>query len=291
MENGYEYIVKEGDTLSEILYDLTGSANKDIYEKIAADNNIGNVEHIIPGQKIVIGPEYLGSSSSNSSSNTGSGGETKNVETNNDDSLIFESDDQSDLEQFLSKNESQEKKSEEINPQKKEASNNQQNLTPQEKVPANTSQQNEDNNTKSNGTNNVSNTVYTPSDYEICYPQSVSGFEPRNFFKTFQIKENAGERFVAVNNQVRKCGTDIDGIITSLTTLKTKMGENTGTTTQIDKITNALKQKKEDLITKNSELIKACDQVIDYVYANKSSKAEEASKVYNTISNIDIYKG
>lgn len=289
MENGYEYIVKEGDTLSEILYDLTGNANKEIYEKIAADNNIGNVDHIIPGQKIIIGPEYLGSNSSNPSSDTGSSGETKAVEANGDDSLIFESDDQSELEQLLSKNESQEEKSEEKS-QKKENSNNQQNLTPQEKVHA-ALQQNEDNNTKSNGTNNVSNAIYTPSDYEICYPQSVSGFEPRNIFKTFQIKENAGEHFVAVNNQVRKCGTDIDGIIASLTTLKTKMGENTGTTTQIDKITNALKQKKEDLITKNSELIKACNQVIDYVYANKSSKAEEASKVYNTISNIDIYKG
>lgn len=290
MENGYEYIVKEGDTLSEIFYDLTGNANKEIYEKIAADNNIGNADHIIPGQKIIIGPEYLESNLSNPSSNTGSSGGTKNIETNGDDSLIFESDDQSELEQFLSKNESQEEKSEKT-PQKKEASNNRQNLTPQEKVPANTSQQNEENNAKKNGTNNISNAIYTPSDYEICYPQSVSGFEPRNIFKTFKIKENAGEHFVAVNNQVRKCGTDIDGIIASLIILKTKMGENTGTTTQIDKITNALKQKKEDLIIKNSELIKACDQVIDYVYANKSSKAEEASKVYNTILNIDIYKG
>ncbi len=40
-------------------------------------------------------------------------------------------------------------------------------------------------------------------DFEICYPGNVTGWEPRNSFKTFQVKENAGEEFVAVNNQVR----------------------------------------------------------------------------------------
>ena len=59
----------------------------------------------------------------------------------------------------------------------------------------------------------------------------------------------------------------------------------------IHKIEFWQQEKKKDLITKNSELIKACNQVIEYVYENKSSKAEEATEVYNTIANINVYKG
>jgi len=292
MENGYEYIVKEGDTLSDILYDLTGSANKDIYEKIASDNNIENADHIIPGQKIIIGQEYLNSNSNNTSMSSISENtsDSQKNETDNGNSLLFESEDQSELEQILTKEPLNEKEAEKMS-SNEQTNDSKQNLTPQEKIASSTSSQNGSTNSISNNSNNNSNSIYVPSDYEICYPNSVSGFEPRDSFKTFQIKKNAGEHFVDVNNQVRKCGTDIDGIISSLTTLKTKMGENTGTTTQIDKITNALMQKKKDLITKNSELIKACNQVIEYVYENKSSKAEEATEVYNTIANINVYKG
>ena len=128
-------------------------------------------------------------------------------------------------------------------------------------------------------------------EFEICYPSSVRGWEPRNSFKTFQVKENAGEEFVAVNNCVKKCCKDIDGVIQSLQTLRTKMGENTGTTSQIDKIVKSLGEKKQDLITKNQELINACEQVIQYVYENKTSKSQEAGAVANTIAQIDIYKG
>lgn len=69
------------------------------------------------------------------------------------------------------------------------------------------------------------------------------------------------------------------------------MGENTGTTNQIDKITKSLTDKKQDLITKNTELIEACYKVIEYVYENKESKSNQASEIYNTISQINLYKG
>ena len=128
-------------------------------------------------------------------------------------------------------------------------------------------------------------------DFEICYPGNVTGWEPRNSFKTFQVKENAGEEFVAVNNQVRKCCQDIDGVIQYLKTLRTKMGENTGTTSQIDRIVNSLGEKKQDLITKNQELINACEQVVQYIFENKSNKSAEAARVSETIERIDIYKG
>ncbi len=128
-------------------------------------------------------------------------------------------------------------------------------------------------------------------EFEICYPSNVQGWEPRNSFKTFIVKENAGEEFVAVNNCVKKCCTDIDGIIQSLNTLRTKMGENTGTTSQIDKIVRGLGEKKQDLITKNQELITACEQVVQYIYENKANKSEEASAVARTIEQINIYKG
>lgn len=128
-------------------------------------------------------------------------------------------------------------------------------------------------------------------EFEICYPSNVQGWEPRSNFLTFQVKENAGEEFVAVNNCVRKCCQDIDGVIQSLQTLRTKMGENTGTTSQIDKIVKSLGEKKQDLITKNQELINACNQVIQYIYDNKANKAQEAGAVANTIAQIDIYKG
>lgn len=128
-------------------------------------------------------------------------------------------------------------------------------------------------------------------DFEICYPSSVAGWEPLNSFKTFQVKENAGEEFVNVNNCVKACCTDIDGVISSLKTLRTKMGDNTGTTSQIDSIVKNLENKKQDLITKNSELISACNQVVQYIYENKTSKAQEAGAVAQTIANIDIYKG
>ncbi len=69
------------------------------------------------------------------------------------------------------------------------------------------------------------------------------------------------------------------------------MGENTGTTSQIDRIVNSLGEKKQDLITKNQELINACEQVVQYIFENKSNKSAEAARVSETIERIDIYKG
>lgn len=126
-------------------------------------------------------------------------------------------------------------------------------------------------------------------DYEICYPGSVYGWTPLNSFKTFIVKENAGEEFVAVNNCVKKVCEDIDGVISALNTLKTKMGVNTGTTDQIKRVIDALTEKKADVIQKNGELITACQQVVQYIYENKASKSQEAGAVANTINNISVY--
>lgn len=312
MEDGYEYVVKEGDTLSEILYNMTGDGSKELYDKIAKDNDIADVNHIVPGQKIIIGNEYL-----NSSIETHSEAVTRTTQETADDvirtststpqleseikssnpsddkkSLLYESEDQDEFEKLLSKGSSNaERKNISVS---QDSGENEKNLpekamTNSEKELSNTSQQNATDTLINNSSTSTS--YYVPSEYEICYPLSVTGFSPRNSFKTFIIKKNAGEHFVKVNNLVKKCGTDIDGIITSLNTLKNKMGENTGTTNQIDKITKSLTDKKQDLITKNTELIEACYKVIEYVYENKESKSNQASEIYNTISQINLYKG
>lgn len=337
MENEYEYVVKEGDTLSDILYNLTGDGTSEMYNRVAADNNISNADQIVPGQKITINNEYInnstiGSSSSNSNvgvssssnanagrngmpssipsgenstassgtsttnTNSGRNGMPSNIplsgtttsSENGANAVLFESEDQAALEEVLAGKQTTSQVAVNDNLKNTEAQ-----VTGERKAVTNDrlSTNHERPATTNNSSTDHSTGTYIPSDYEICYPQSVSGFDPRDSFKTFQIKENAGDHFVAVNNQVRKCGTDIDGIISSLNTLKTKMGENTGTTTQIEQITSALAEKKQDLITKNSELIEACYEVLQYVYENKSSKADEASAVYDVISSIDIYKG
>lgn len=127
--------------------------------------------------------------------------------------------------------------------------------------------------------------------YEICNPANVAGFEPVTSYDKFKIQETAGDEIANVNNCVKACCTDIDGVIASLNTLRTKMGENTGTTSQIDRIVKSLQDKRQDLITKNQELIDACNQVLQYVYTNKTEKSAEATQVAQTIANIDIYKG
>lgn len=338
MENGYEYIVKEGDTLSEILYNMTGNGSSELYDKIAKDNNIVSADHIVPGQKIVIGNEYISNSSSSvevnsmevsrasqetadetiRTSSSTSQPKTELSSSNSTaeaESLIYESEDQSEFENLFSKGTSSaENKNTLENQNYREASttNNNQAISDRKtelrekqetiaKSPRrdtingditlkDTSHQNSSNGAPTT-TGDTVTSYYMPSDYEICYPLSVTGFSPRNSFKTFIIKKNAGEHFVAVNNQVKKCGSDIDGIISSLNTLKSKMGENTGTTSQIEKIVQGLADKKQDLINKNSELIEACYKVIEYVYENKESKSSQASEIYNTISQINLYKG
>lgn len=127
--------------------------------------------------------------------------------------------------------------------------------------------------------------------YEVCNPAAIYPFEPRTNFLTFQVKASAGEEFVAVNNCVAKCCQDIENIRTALTTIKTKMGENCGSIKEIDTVKQDLSNYKERLITKNKELINACELVVQYIYQNKSSKSEEASRIALTISNISVYEG
>lgn len=124
--------------------------------------------------------------------------------------------------------------------------------------------------------------------YEICYPGSVSGWTPLNSFKTFIVKANAGEEFVAVDQCIKKCANDIEGIKSALTKLKTTMGDNTGTTTQIDKIVKGLDDKSAELKKKEEELIKACEQVVEYIYQNKGTKSQEADAVARTIERIKL---
>ncbi len=294
MENEYEYIVQEGDNLSSILFNTTGSVSKEAYEKLARENGIDDPNIITVGQKIKIGNEYFennspSSSQSITSENSNISSTVENdVQTSNDN--LFETENQSEFEQLFSSSNSKSLDSSSENSKKTNENvdnvlNKQQSNKMEKEINLATQE--------SNAPINTANTevTFTPSDYEICYISNVKGWEPRNSFKTFQIKENAGEHFVQVNNLVKKCCIDIDNIISSLNTLKDKMGVNTGTTNQIEKITKHLSEKKQDLITKNTELIKACNEVINYVYLNKKSKTEEASQVSEIISRINIYMG
>ena len=62
MENEYEYTVQEGDNLSSILFNTTGSVSKEAYEKLARENGIDDPNIITVGQKIKIGNECSRSS-------------------------------------------------------------------------------------------------------------------------------------------------------------------------------------------------------------------------------------
>lgn len=294
MENEYEYTVQEGYNLSSILFNTTGSVSKEAYEKLARENGIDDPNIITVGQKIKIGNEYFennspSSSQSKTSENSNISSTVENdVQTSNDN--LFETENQSEFEQLFSSSNSKSLDSSSENSKKANENvdnilNKQQSNKMEKEINLATQE--------SNSPINIANTevTFTPSDYEICYISSVKGWVPRNSFKTFQIKENAGEHFVQVNNLVKKCCIDIDNIISSLNILKNKMGVNTGTTNQIEKITKHLSEKKQDLITKNTELIKACNEVINYVYLNKKSKTEEASQVSEIISRINIYMG
>lgn len=64
-----EYVVKEGDTLSEILYDLTGDGTYENYTQYAAANGIENPDHIVPGQVLTI--PVVDSTSGGSASSSG----------------------------------------------------------------------------------------------------------------------------------------------------------------------------------------------------------------------------
>lgn len=296
----YEYEVKEGDTLSEILYNKTGDGSAEFYNQVAKDNGIKDPNLIVPGQTI----KFTNDSTNNTVENASIRQETvqrqvnqhaANVQTDAAENDRFSGESTESLRAETNARQQAAKveagvQATTIDEKEESTSTNFENQV------ASSTKENINTSVSSANVQNVNNTVsertytYTPDMYEICVPGSVNGFEPLNSFRTFQIKENAGEEFVSVNNLVKACCQDINGIIASLNTLKNKMGENTGTTSQIQDITNNLELKKQDLITKNSELIAACNQVVEYVYENKSSKSEEASVVAQTIANINIYK-
>ena len=106
MENEYEYTVQEGDNLSSILFNTTGSVSKEAYEKLARENGIDDPNIITVGQKIKIGNEYFennspSSSQSKTSENSNISSTVENdVQTSNDN--LFETENQSEFEQLFS---------------------------------------------------------------------------------------------------------------------------------------------------------------------------------------------
>lgn len=236
-----EYEIKPGDTLSSIIYNLTGNKSSAVYNEIAKNNNIADINKIQVGQKIKFNQadyatdEYKASHPNEfaSAKSTGQSSQNQNATGNI-------------------------------------PSSNQGSVSP------------------------VSGYVgsYSPSyEYEICKPEQVNGWQPQKNYSSFNIKENAGDKIAAVNNSVKACCEEIDGIVSSLKTLRVKMGENKLTNDQVDRIVRIFESKKQDLITKNFELIEACNQVIGYVYQNKTEKTEEARSVAAAVANINIYKG
>lgn len=278
VKQGEPYVVKEGDTLSEIIYSQTGNSSSDVINEIAKNNNIENPDLIVPGQEIVFDKsnyvtdaykeshkdEFVSTQSTNNSINESNGqagnSVTNDVQSNQSQGVMNE-------------------KIEEINDKMMNAVK--EIMTPQKNMK------------EFHNTNNKSGSLGASygTNFEICYPNTINGFYPSSAFLSFVVKENAGESFVGVNNCVKKCCEDIDGIIQSLNILKQKMGVNPLTTEQIEKVTKGLAEKKQDLVTKNSELITTCYEVIEYVYTNKENKSKEAGAIATTIKNINIYKG
>lgn len=125
----------------------------------------------------------------------------------------------------------------------------------------------------------------------ICNPTAMNAWEPSNEYRSFVVKENVVSKFEQINNDVKNICQSIDKITTALKEIKRKMGENCGSINEIDNIILNINSKKEDLITKNSELINACDQCILYVYQNKADKQAEAEEVQRQLSKISVYEG
>lgn len=292
------YIVREGDTLSEIIKNQAGNVDYDTLMQIANDNNIDNPDKIYVGQEINLSSintnndrniEIKTSSSTSSSTNTTS--TSTSSSTSNEEIVLNKSDEQEMLEKLNLDKTLEDKKIQEKTVD--DSPNNEEIVKDATKtieagVSAATSVITSVASASQIKSAPVSTSTFTPSLYEVCFPESVKGFEVIESFRRFVIKENAGEKFVAVNQRIDKCSEDINQIISALQSLKQDMGENTGTTEQIDKIVKGLTEKQMDLKNKMKELITACNEVVQYVYDNKASKSEEASKVAATIARIKI---
>lgn len=302
MNSNVDYEVKEGDTLSEIIYAATGNSSAEAYQEVAKNNGIENPDLIMPGQNITFKAtdymtdefktEYRNDLAKESSKVMNEGASV--IKDNSSSEKIangISNETAQGVASVMAQGSDLAKESFEdsIGPVPREFGNNTDVTTAgaSTAVAASSASVGAVANASTMGGSNFS----TSGEYQICYPANVKGWNPKTSFLTFKVKENAGESFVQVNNCVKKCGQDIDGIVSSLKTLRKKMGDNTGTTSQIDKITTSLTSLKQDLINKNQELIAACNEVTQYIYENKASKSQEASKVAQTISLIDIYKG
>lgn len=323
--NSNTYTVKEGDTLSNILQDNLGNGTREFYTEFAKNNGIDNPDLIYPGQEINLGNTSTNTStesstssststgsnssssnstssssgtSSNNGSSTSSSSSTSTSSNNETGDIILDSAEEKELLTSTNLDSSHIKDDTTTSSSSSTSSSN--NNTSSKTTTSSTSSTSSNNaktsttaatssSTSSSATSSSSSSAtYANSTYTICNPKSVKGWTPLNSFKTFQIKENAGEEFVAVDQLIKKCSSDIDGIKASLNKLKNTMGDNTGTTTQIDKVVSELEEKKQDLITKEKELIEACNQVVQYVYENKASKSQEAAQVAQTIAGIQI---
>lgn len=73
-----DYTVKEGDTLSEILYNITGDGSAEYYNQVAQANNIANSDKIYVGQVI-----HIDESKISSTANINSGVGTSQSTTSN----------------------------------------------------------------------------------------------------------------------------------------------------------------------------------------------------------------
>ncbi len=73
-----DYTVKEGDTLSDILYNLTGDGSFANYNEVAQNNNIANADNIQVGQVIHIDESKLSESTSANANQSESSTNTNN---------------------------------------------------------------------------------------------------------------------------------------------------------------------------------------------------------------------
>lgn len=289
--NGNIYTVQEGDTLSGILEKKYGNGSYEYYTEFAKNNGIENPDLIYPGQKINLDTQgFTQNTTSNNNSSTSAS------TTNNDSGDIIL--DLAEEKELLTKtNLDSSVPNNTSSPS--QSTSSEENVSAKSNTPSVDASKNTPTATNSTSatvpsaaspsTNYMNTSVtYANSTYIICNPKNVKGWKPLNSFKTFIVKERAGEEFVAVDQCVKKCSNDIDGIVNALNKLKTTMGDNTGTTTQIDKIVTGLQEKKQDLITKEKELIEACEQVVQYIYDNKANKTREAAQVAATIAGIQL---
>lgn len=124
----------------------------------------------------------------------------------------------------------------------------------------------------------------------VCYPPSIEEWVPNLYYPTFVMKQNSPEKLSLINDDIKKCCNDIENIQDFLRKIKNEMG-NSGVSSQLNRIIIELEDKRLDLIKKNNQLLSAANQVINYVYNNKSDKQNEAALIGKELSSIVSYRG